>query len=161
MDDHVIGMTANVLDALACAKEAHALLPQLPPSFKPAHFRILIALHRIRDDAGSARVSDISKASGLLLPNATKFINELVEQGFVEKHTPASDKRVVLVRATELGERYIQEHVVSFYKRLEKELSTFSESSCVTMYKTIFDVYQALQRVCRDDQTDRDGTTHG
>lgn len=161
MDDHSIGMTANILDALACAKEAHALLPQLPPNIKPVHFRILIAVHRIRDDAGSSRVSDISKASGLLLPNATKFINELVEMGVVEKHTSASDKRVVLVRATELGERYIQEHVVSFYKRLEVEISALSESSCVAMIETVHAVYQAMQRVCRDDETERNGGVRG
>ncbi len=106
------------MDALECAKEAYALLPQLQPNMKPVYLRILNAIYKIRDDNGSARVSNIIKISGLLLPNTTKCINELVELNVVEKFTPDYDKRVVLVRATELGEQYIEKYVLKFHRDL-------------------------------------------
>jgi DNA-binding MarR family transcriptional regulator len=149
MDSHDINLATNILDALECAKEALSLLPKLPPRMKPVHLRILNTIYRIRDDTGNSRVSDISKASGFLLPNATKFINELVELKVVEKLTSPSDKRVVLVRATEMGEQYIREYVLSFHEGLEKEFSKISESDRTTMIATIHEVYHAIQKSIR------------
>jgi len=150
LNNHDLKLAANILNALECAKEASALLPPLPPEIKPIYVRILNAIYKIRDDNGSACVSDISKASGILLPNTTKLINELAELDVVEKITSASDKRVVLVRATELGEQYIEKYVLSFHKDLEKEFSQISESDCKTMIETFQKVYQAMKKVYQD-----------
>lgn len=140
----------NILEALECAKEALTLLPQLPPNIKPVYFRILNVIYKIGDDSGSSRVSDISKVSGLLLPNATKVINEMVEFNIVEKFTSASDKRVVLVRATELGQQYIQKYVLSVMEALEKEFSKINEVDCIIMVETIYKVYQAMKTVYKE-----------
>jgi len=138
------------LDAFECAKEASALLPPLPPEIKPVYIRILNAIYKIRDDNGSACVSDISKASGILLPNTTKLINELAELNIVEKFTSTSDKRVVMVRTTEVGEQYIQKYVLRFHEGLEKEFLEIGESDCITMIETIQKVYQAMKKVYKD-----------
>lgn len=142
-----IKLVTNILDALECAKEALALMPQLPPNMKPVYFRILNAIYRIGDDTGSSRVSDISRVSGFLLPNTTKLINEMVELNIVEKTTSASDKRVVLVRATEVGEQYIQKYVLRFIEDLEEEFSKIDEANFMIMIETIHKVYQAMKRV--------------
>ncbi len=136
----------QILDALECAKEALALLPQLPPHIKPVFFRILNALYIIRDDNGNACISDISKESGLLLPNTTKFISEMAELNIVKKSSSISDKRVVLVQATPIGEQYIENYILSFHKSLAMEFSNISESDRLTTIKTIEKVYQAMKR---------------
>ena len=147
LDNNNLKLAANILDALEYAKEASALLPPLPPEIKPIYVRILNAVYKIRDDNGSACVSDISKAAGILLPNTTKLINELAELNVVKKITSTSDKRIVLVRTTELGELYIEKYVLSFHQELEKEFSQISESDCKIMIVTIQKVYQAMKRV--------------
>lgn len=152
MEKKDINLVTNILDALECAKETLALLPQLPPNMKPVYFRILNAIYRIRDDNGNSRVSDISKVSGFLLPNTTKFINEMVDLRIVEKFTSASDKRVVLVRATEAGEQYIQKYVLSFIESLKKEFSKLDEANCMIMIETIQKVYQATNTVYQDNR---------
>lgn len=68
MDRQDIKLAVNILDAFECAKEALKLLPHLPPKIKPVYFRILNVIYQIRDETGSVRISDISKASGILLP---------------------------------------------------------------------------------------------
>ncbi|MEN6328584.1 MAG: hypothetical protein ABFD18_20550 [Syntrophomonas sp.] len=148
----------NILEALECAKEALALLPQLPPNIKPVYFRILNAIYKTGNNTGRSRVSDISKESGLLLPNATKVINEMVELNIVEKFTPASDKRVVLVQATGLGEQYIQKYVLSFIEGLEKEFSKINEVECMIMIDTIYKVYQAMKTVYKEKEPEKDIT---
>ncbi|MGE5390861.1 MAG: MarR family winged helix-turn-helix transcriptional regulator [Deltaproteobacteria bacterium] len=140
----------KIMDAFECAREALALLPQMPPNIKPVYFRILNAIYKIGGKSNSARVSDISKVSGLLLPNATKVINEMVELDIVEKFTSESDKRVVLVRATGLGQEYIHNYVISFIEGLEKEFSKINEVDCIIMIETIHKVSRAMKTVYQE-----------
>lgn len=146
----------SIMDALRCAKETLTLLPQLPPNMKPVYFRILNAIYKIGDDTGSSRVSDISKVSGLLLPNTTKVINEMAELNIVEKFTSDCDKRVVMVRATRLGEQYIQHYIISFIEGLEKEFSKINEIDCIVMIETIDKVHQAMKRVYKEREIEMD-----
>jgi DNA-binding MarR family transcriptional regulator len=154
-----IKRVTNILETLQYAKAALALLPQLPPNMKPVYFRILNAIYKIGDDTGSSRVSDISKVSGLLLPNTTKVINEMVELNIVEKFTSASDKRVVLVRATELGNQYIQKYVLCFIEDLGGEFSKINEANCLIMIETMHEVYQAMKTVYKEKEAEY--TTNG
>lgn len=142
-----IKLVTNVLEALERAKEALSLLPPLPDDMKSAYFRILNAIYIIGNDTRGLRVSDISKVSGLLLPNATKVINEMVDLNIVEKYTLPSDKRVVMVRTTELGEQYIDKYVFPFIEGLNKELSKINEVDSMIMIETINKVYQAIKAV--------------
>lgn len=140
----------GILDGLECAKAAIALFPQLPPNLKPVYFRILNAIYKIGKTTDFLRVSDISKVSGLLLPNTTRFINEMVELNILEKYTSDADKRVVLVRTTELGARYIEKFVLRFIEGLEREFSKIDEANCFVMIKTINEVYQAMRTICTE-----------
>jgi hypothetical protein len=74
----------------------------------------------------------------------------MVDLRIVEKFTSASDKRVVLVRATEEGEQYIQKYVLSFIESLKKEFSKIDETNCMIMIETIQKVYQATNTVYQD-----------
>lgn len=147
-------MVNSILNALELGKEALALLPQLPPNIKPVYFRILSTIYKIGDETGGSRVSDISRESGLLLPNTTKFINEMVDLNILEKYTLASDKRVVLVRPTEQGEQYIQQYILSFIEGLEKEFSKINEFDSMIMIETIHKVYQAMKIVYNGRETE-------
>jgi len=136
----------SILDAFECAKEALTLLPPLPPEIKPVYFRILSALYKIRNKNNHACISDINRESGLLLPNTTKFINEMVDLGLVEKVPCTSDKRVVIVYATKLGELYIERYILSFHKSLAQEFSMISESDRNITIETIQKIYQAMKK---------------
>ncbi len=146
----------NILGAFQCAKDTVALLPQLPPNIKPVYFRILNAIYKLNHYTGRPRISDISKESGLLLPNTTKVINEMVELNILEKFTPDFDKRVVLVRATELGEQYIQKYIVNFIESLEKQVSRINEIECIIMIDTVYKVHQAIKTVYDEQEPEKD-----
>ncbi|OBR93315.1 MarR family transcriptional regulator [Clostridium autoethanogenum] len=140
-------MIDDIFNALEVAKKAHDLLPPLPPNIKPVHFRILSTINSICDDAGNSRVTDINKALDFLLPNTTKFINELVKLKVVEKFTSTIDKRVVLVHATKLGKQYIDSYIIKYQELLHQEFSTLDESDCRAMIETIHKVYGAIKKV--------------
>lgn len=144
-------MVDYIIDSLETAKKAHDVLPPLPPDIKPVHCRILGVIKRIRDDEGNSRVTDINKALGFWLPNTTKFINELVKLKVVEKINPASDKRVVLIHVTKLGEKYIDRYIVRYHAILQKEFSNLSESDCEIMIETINKVSKIIQKVYKEN----------
>lgn len=140
----------DVFDALEIAKKANSLLPPLPPDVKPVHIRVLHAIRRVRDDSGNARVTDINRALGFLLPNTTKCIKELLDLGIVEKDFLPTDKRVVLIHATELGEQYIRKYIISYSSNLQSAFETIGESNCITMIETIKSIYHAMQDIYKD-----------
>ena len=55
-----------------------------------------------REDFG-VRMSEISKCLMVSKPAATQTINQLVEQGMVERYSDPADRRVVMIRPTEKG----------------------------------------------------------
>jgi DNA-binding MarR family transcriptional regulator len=150
MSTYNMNLAFNIMDALECAKEAYALLPPLPPNMKPVHFRILNTIYRIRDESGNSRVSDINRSLGFFLPNTTHYINELVELNIVKKFTPDTDKRVVLVRTTQMGEQYINKYVCRVNNDLKKEFLKINETDCLVMIETIQKVYQAMKKVYQE-----------
>ena len=141
----------NIFDALELAKKAHSLLPPLPTNLKPVHLRVLHAIYRIRDRTGNVRITDINKALEFSLPNTTRFINELLKLGVVDKSSLLTDKRVVLVRATEFGEQYIQKYILTYQKRLQDEFAIIGEADCNTMIQTIAKVYQAMEKIYKTE----------
>ena len=150
MADFNFDMVDNIFDALEIAKKANALLPPLPPDIKPVHMRVLHAIHRSRDQAGYARITDINNTLGFLLPNTTKFINELVGLQVVQKSTQPGDKRVVLINATHTGEQYIERYILRYHTLLQEQFSFLGEADCGKMINTIQKVYQAMKKVYQD-----------
>jgi DNA-binding MarR family transcriptional regulator len=136
----------HILQAFETAKETLNLLPQLPIDLKLVHIQVLIAIYRIRDQHGCTRITDISNALKILLPNATTLVNELVNLKILEKISSMLDKRVVLVRTTEIGEGYLKD-IKFFHERLDEELSKISESKRRYMIETINQIYRITKRV--------------
>jgi DNA-binding MarR family transcriptional regulator len=56
---------------------------------------------------GSMRMSDIASEMGVALPTATSFIDRLVDKSFVARESQPNDRRVVLCRLAEGGQKAI------------------------------------------------------
>lgn len=135
------------MDALEIAKEASSMLPSLPPNVKHVHIKVLNAIYRVRDETGNASITNINNFLRFLHPNTTKFVNELCSIGLIEKASKPSDKRVVLVHATKLGEQIIEKYIISYHSRLQKEFENLGETDCITMAETIKKVYSIIKGV--------------
>jgi DNA-binding MarR family transcriptional regulator len=140
----------DIFNALEIAKKTQSLLPQLPPNIKPVHLRVLRAIYRIGDENGNACITDINKALQCLLPNTTKFINELHDLGLVEKSSLPSDMRVVLIRITELGEQYVEKYITKYHDRLREEFEQIGESDCSIMIHVINKIYGSIKKVYQE-----------
>lgn len=137
----------SIFDSLETANRARSLLPPLPPTMKPIHIRILRAVQRVQDKTGRACVSDINGMLGYLLPNTTRYINELTGIGMVKKVPSTSDKRVVCIQMTALGEECYQKYLLRYHDRLQEALLSIGESDCRIMMQTIEKVYLAMEKI--------------
>lgn len=146
MDGMDENLCDDMFDALALAKKAFNLLPPLPPHFKPVYMRVLKAIARVRDENRLARVSDINAALGGLLPNTTKLLNELVPLGVVTKQSLETDRRVVLVQASPLGEQYIHDYIEKYNAAMLQAFWEIGENKCRAMMNTVAEVYHAIQK---------------
>ena len=141
-----------ILDSLHTAKRTLDILPALPPGIKPVYISVLHAIYRIQRQDGCARVTDINKALGFLLPNTTKIVHEMAALNVVEKVLSPTDKRVVLIRPTQLGEEYIREYILRYHALLEREFSALDQESCRIMNETISKVNSAIQKVYQNNK---------
>src|ERR671932_1078107 len=73
----------------------------------------LKALLLISEEKG-IRMRELARKMGGSFSNATVLVDRLVDRGLVERLAEPQDRRVVLVRATEKGQRLIERLVTSW-----------------------------------------------
>lgn len=63
------------------------------------------------------KVSDISLASEVAMPTATKNINMLVSLGLLKKKPSEADKRIVYITTTRKGKEFLEKRYKAYKKR--------------------------------------------
>jgi DNA-binding MarR family transcriptional regulator len=140
----------RVMDSLVAAKSSYDALPPLKQGMKPIYHRVLYMIHRLQEEHGAARVSDLSSGLDILLPNMTKLLKEMEGQQLVEKYRPPTDKRVVQIRMTSQGEQYFNDRVLPYRNQVLKELDNLEPADVETMIRTIHQIQDILHRVYAD-----------
>ncbi|MFE5321857.1 MarR family winged helix-turn-helix transcriptional regulator [Paenibacillus sp. NPDC056579] len=78
-------------------------------SQKPGEIMVLYSISLYtKDDVPGMMVSEISDKLNVTSPTVTQHIKSLEIQGLVERHADAVDRRVVRIRLTDKGKKYIQ-----------------------------------------------------
>jgi len=135
-----------VMDSLLVAKKAYEALPPLPPGIKPVYHRVLNLLYQSKEQEREIRVSELSVALDMQLPNMTKLINEMSEAGLIQKVRSNQDKRAVFIQISEEGTDYFKNHVLVYRKQLQKEFEEFDEQDCYTMIQMIHKIQQKIHK---------------
>ena len=135
-----------VMDSLFLAKKAYEALPPLPPGIKPIYHRVLNMLYQYKEEGKEIRVSELSVALDMQLPNMTKLINEMNDAGLVQKVRSKQDKRAVFIQISEDGIQYFKEFVLVYRRKLQKEFEEFDEQDCYTMIRMINEIREKIHK---------------
>ncbi|HWK23093.1 MAG TPA: MarR family transcriptional regulator [Ureibacillus sp.] len=135
-----------VMDSLFLAKKAYEALPPLPPGIKPIYHRVLNMLYQYKEEGKEIRVSELSVALDMQLPNMTKLINEMNDAGLVQKVRSKQDKRAVFIQISEDGIQYFKEFVLVYRRKLQKEFEEFDEQDCYTMIRMINEIQEKIHK---------------
>ncbi len=75
------------------------------------------------------RMSDISRCLMVSKPAATQAINQLVDQGMIERFSDPNDRRVVMIRPTEKGRVCFEEEVERRMDAIDKAVMRIGEDN--------------------------------
>lgn len=66
------------------------------------------------------KLTDIAKTLKVTLPAVTHKVNDLVDKSYLEKVPSAKDLRVIFIRLTETGKKYVESIRDDYYKPIEQ-----------------------------------------
>lgn len=146
----------NFLDA--CHEVSHiiAAFPELPKGLAPRHIKALQAIHELQTKqdlpAGAnppaksrVKISDVSDFLGGTRPSVTKLIRELESCGALIKTPDTSDKRIIWLQLTPLGEQYYEFYGLQYHTWLSQVLDEIPKENLETTIRTIYQARKILQ----------------
>ena len=84
--------------------------PWLGLDMSTPQFKALILIY----EEEGVRMRELARRLGGSFSNATVLVDRLVDRGLVERMADSQDRRVVLVRVTKNGQRFVEELVTSW-----------------------------------------------
>lgn len=110
MPDERKNIAMQLMDAYFQSMPRRNLMHKMAKSDqKPGERMVLYFIGRhTKDDTSGLMVSEIGKILHLTSPTITQHINSLEAQGLVERHADPGDRRVVRIRLTDEGHRYVR-----------------------------------------------------
>ena len=141
-----IDLARSFLDSCHDARRICELLPNLPPHIKPRHIRIIKAVHDLREEKKTVRVSDVSTAMQGTMPSITKLVNELCDLGVMNKRQSKNDKRVFTLKLTAKGEKYYDIYVRRFHAWLADQMQSIPDEDVEAAVRTIEKVKAIVEK---------------
>ncbi|MFL0195435.1 MarR family transcriptional regulator [Clostridium sp. WILCCON 0269] len=86
----------------------------------------LFFLYQLKEH-GPYKVSELAKELGITPAAVTNLSNKFVNNGFIYRYRPESNRRVVMLCLTDKGDNFIEELNEIRFKFLEQVLSTLNE----------------------------------
>ena len=91
------------------------------------------------------RMRELARRMGGSFSNATVLVDRLVDRGLVERLAEPQDRRVVLVRATEKGQRLIERLVTSWQTLSAPLLEALAPEDLATVQEALRVLVKAAQ----------------
>lgn len=106
---------------------------------------------RVLQEKGPLELSQVATEACLMQSSLTRMIRPLEDEGLVERHTPADDRRKTILAITARGDALVQAHAgdsAAIYARIEAEFG-------VERLEQLLDLLEDLQEL--DLRRPRDG----
>lgn len=143
-------LVKEFLDSCHEARKITELMPTLPKGIKPRHLYILHAIFLLESRKSFVKVSDVSQRLRVTKPSITKMINELEDLKVLVKKQESSDKRIISLKLTALGEQYLEQYVIRYHFWLSGMLEDIEEKEMEITIRTISKVYEIMKNSKND-----------
>jgi DNA-binding MarR family transcriptional regulator len=122
-------------------------LDELPPKDKPRHIAnptAFVRMCNILNRNTNPTMGELSQALAMPLPTATRMVDWCVENGYAERLSDASDRRIVRVAQTAKG-RTLQEAIESIMAQsVQKIVSCLTDQEQTTLLALLRKIASAL-----------------
>src|SRR5215210_5181138 len=143
----VVGQTEEIRDILRLQDELvhHRTVwnaePWLELNMSTPQFKALLL---ISEEEG-VRMRELARKLGGSFSNATVLVDRLVDRGLVERLADPQDRRVVLVRTTQEGQRLIEQLVTSWRMLSAPLLESLAPQELSTVQEALHVLLKATQ----------------
>lgn len=136
----------RLLDSCFVAKRVTETMKELPKGFKPRHIHIIDCIHELHEECEEVRVSDISERLKITTPSVTKLINELEEKKVLVKYSLEEDKRVTLLKLTDLGKEYYRQYVKEYHEEWANHLKEITDEEIEITIRVIEQLLKSMPK---------------
>lgn len=112
------------------------------PRLNSTHYRALLYLFR----SGPSCMHDVGRQIGLEAGSFTPVADRLIEEGFVERLADPEDRRRLLLRLTDFGEKRVVIIIEKIRNRAEEELSVLGDD----LLSELASAMTVISRACRE-----------
>lgn len=111
-----------------------------------SHFQVLTILKKY----GQSPISDVAKKLFISMPNMTKLLNKLIEEGMIERIPGEKDRRVININLTEKGNKYIDERFLEIKSSLKNKVSSLPEDKLNKLNDSLISLREILNEISSD-----------
>ena len=108
-----------------------------------SHIGVLFLLYR----EDNKTMSNIGKAFGISKPNATSIIDKLVTNGFAERIADQKDRRLVYIKLTGEGRKFVERCRENIENVLQKILSGYSSKELKLLEESLKNIKLLVSRI--------------
>lgn len=135
----------RMIDVCYLAKRIGDMLPELPSDAAPSYIRFLDTIHKLKEQNGKVKVSDISDALNLPRPGVTRTVKEMESRGYLNKVSSNEDGRITYLTITEKGEALSETYDRKYYTELSHYLTHISDEEADCAIETIKALYEVMR----------------
>ena len=88
----------------------------------------------------SLSMSDLGKILMISKPNVTALINKLIEKGLVVRLSDNQDRRIIMIRLSSMGVRFVEKNHVKYLEQVKQRLKSLTEELFSTSIQNIKDL---------------------
>lgn len=143
-------LVKDFLDSCHDARKITELMPVLPEGIKPRHLYILHTIYLLQSQKNFVKVSDVSQRLKVTKPSITKMINELENLKVLIKNQETSDKRIISLKLTALGEQYLNQYVIKYHLWLSALFEDISDDEMEITIRIISKAFEIMKN-SKDD----------
>ncbi|HHY28712.1 MAG TPA: MarR family transcriptional regulator [Desulfitobacterium dehalogenans] len=113
---------------------------------------MMLKLIKHHSGKGGITISTLSEHFEISKPAVSQMINALEDKNYVERITTKSDRRMVYVRLTELGEEALAEAFHEMQGKLEIYLEKMGEQDMETLIALLDKLHQIMKEDIREEK---------
>ena len=103
-------------------------------------FPQMAVLHLISCGAKEGKdvlMKDIAKELSITAPSATVFAEVLAKEGLIKRHPDPNDKRIVLLKLTPKGTKFLKDKTVQMNERIKKDMAILTSEERKTFARIL------------------------
>lgn len=117
---------------------------------------MMLKLIKHHSGEGGITISTLSAHLEISKPAVSQMINSLEDKNYVERITPKSDRRMVFVRLTELGEEALGVAFHEMQKKLEIYLEKMGEEDMATLIALLDKLHRIMKEDLREEREEKE-----